>query len=223
MCWAYVTAKSCSSALKVSVNPYLILFLGALPDIDLLLAGYGVQHRTITHSLVFWLVVFVPIFIKYRKRGIPYFVALAQHIVFGDYIVNYTRPLWPISSLKFGMSLQLVALENISLEIIGLILFLIWFNFNGDSRLTFGKIKSNLLSVFPLLPLFAFFFFIAQNMDISLLLAHEPTIDLPGKVETKILLSDFLPIIVIGHLILASVLLVSLMQGSRAILHRSAL
>ena len=221
MCWAYVIARPCASALKINVNPYLILFLGTLPDIDILLTSFGVQHRTITHSLVFWSIAFLPIFIKYRKRSIPYFVALAQHIILGDFMVGYTQPLWPISSLKLGSGLYLLSVTNMALEITGLVIFLVLLRFNGDSRVVFGVRKHNLLSIAPLIPLVAFLL-VAQNIDSSQMSGDESAINLPPKLENRILRSGFLPVIVVSHAILLSSLAISLVQGSRALLYKKA-
>jgi len=36
-----------------------VLMLAVLPDVDLFLWGFGVEHHTFTHSLFFWFVLFV--------------------------------------------------------------------------------------------------------------------------------------------------------------------
>jgi membrane-bound metal-dependent hydrolase YbcI (DUF457 family) len=63
-----------------------ILVLGILPDADLFLESIGVLHRTVTHSFFFWIILFVPFFLIYRLKTIPYFVAVVQHFAFGRLI-----------------------------------------------------------------------------------------------------------------------------------------
>ena len=94
-----------------------------LPDIDLLLSLFGIPHRTLTHSIIFWSVLFVPFFVKYRTAAIPYFVALCSHILFGDLIVGRTAFLWPWTGFVPGMGLSPFSPVNLVLEAIGLVLF----------------------------------------------------------------------------------------------------
>jgi len=79
MCWGFVTGRMASSLLHVSTNPYLLLLIAAIPDIDLLLGVFGIKHRTWTHSIILWSLLFLPFFVIYRKSSIPYFVAAVQH------------------------------------------------------------------------------------------------------------------------------------------------
>jgi hypothetical protein len=95
-----------------------------LPDVDLILGVFDVQHRTFTHSLIFWAVVFAPLFLKFRLVAIPYFVAVAQHILFGDLIVGRTSILWPISD-SIGLGLSLLSPITLGLEAAGLILLIV--------------------------------------------------------------------------------------------------
>ena len=95
-----------------------------LPDVDLLLGVFGVQHRTFTHSLIFWSVAFAPFFLKYRLTAIPYFVAVAQHILLGDLVVGRTSILWPISD-GVGLGLSLLSPITLALEGVGLALFIV--------------------------------------------------------------------------------------------------
>jgi hypothetical protein len=99
------------------------MLAGMLPDIDLLLSIFGIPHRTLTHSIIFWSVLFVPFFVKYRMAAIPYFVAVGSHIFFGDLIVGRTAFLWPWTEFVSGMGLSPFSPINLVLEAIGLVLF----------------------------------------------------------------------------------------------------
>lgn len=205
--------------MKVRINPYLVLVLGAIPDIDLILMSYGIQHRTLTHSLLFWSVVFIPVFIKYRKRSIPYFGAIIQHILLGDFIVNKTSLFWPLSDLELGLRFNLLSIENITLEALGLAIFLIWVNRNGDNKIFYSIQKRSLLSIIVLVPLIGFLLFLYQNsFFLTILMEHGMQIGIMEKIGGWIIRSSFFPLVTIMHLILASFLSIPLIQGSRAVL-----
>src|SRR3989442_5479541 len=125
MCWGYIIGKATSSAFHVKVNPYLLLFLGAIPDVDLLLGIFGIQHRTWTHSILIWSIIFVPFFIKYRATALPYFVSVIQHIAFGDTVVGRNTPFWPLSDLNLSLGYNLFSPQNLILEGAGLALFFV--------------------------------------------------------------------------------------------------
>jgi membrane-bound metal-dependent hydrolase YbcI (DUF457 family) len=95
-----------------------------VPDIDLLLGVLEIQHRTITHSVVFWSVAFIPFFVKYRQAAVPYFVAAVQHILLGDLVVGRTDILWPIADVRLGLGLSLLSPISLALEAAGLALLL---------------------------------------------------------------------------------------------------
>ncbi|MCW3986008.1 MAG: hypothetical protein NWE91_06340 [Candidatus Bathyarchaeota archaeon] len=52
--------------MKQEVNLPLVLLLSMIPDVDLLIPG--VEHRTITHSIITATVIFTPLFIRYRTE-----------------------------------------------------------------------------------------------------------------------------------------------------------
>src|SRR5262245_60137552 len=138
MAWGYLIGRSSAIPLKVSINPYILIFLAAIPDIDLLLGLTGIRHRTWTHSVLIWTLIFVPFFIIYRKRSIPYFLAPIQHILFGDFVVGYyNSPLWPVNTSKFSLNYGLLSYENLALEAIGLAGFLLWAVLSADERKKF--------------------------------------------------------------------------------------
>lgn len=112
---AYLIAKACSKWLKVELNLSLIFLLGLIPDIDLLIPG--LQHRGLTHSIIIITITFMPIFIIYRKMAIPYFLALAQHILIGDLLTGGgVQLLWPITQTWYGLGIPITSLTNILVE-----------------------------------------------------------------------------------------------------------
>jgi membrane-bound metal-dependent hydrolase YbcI (DUF457 family) len=106
MAIAYLLGKGSSKALRVKLNIPILLVLSILPDIDIVfdfLTGSEI-HRGPTHSIVAAALVFIPIFIIYRKKAIPYFLALISHSLIGDFLIGGQLQLfWPLSNSQFGL------------------------------------------------------------------------------------------------------------------------
>ena len=218
MCWGYITGKVTASPLRIPVNPYLLLFLAALPDIDLVLGIFGIQHRTWTHSVLLWSIAFTPIFIKYKKIAIPYFVAVISHIIFGDAIVGRNNPIWPIGNFNFSLGYGLMSIQNIALEATGLVIFLSWILKSKDARVMFfARTKRNLWSVLPIVPLAGFLLFtysfnagsaVLQDHD---LLPRSRLLDSTPSITSH----QLFPVVAAMHVILLSFLSISLIQSLR--------
>jgi membrane-bound metal-dependent hydrolase YbcI (DUF457 family) len=118
MAFGYLSSRTSSSLLKTKLNIPLVLMLSVLPDADLLLRGIPfIQHRGATHSILSALIVFAPFFIIYRKQAVPYFVALVQHGLVGDYIAGGRVQLfWPVTQMYFGTSLDIRSVPNQAIE-----------------------------------------------------------------------------------------------------------
>jgi membrane-bound metal-dependent hydrolase YbcI (DUF457 family) len=118
MAFGYFSSRTSSSLLKTKLNIPLVLMLSVLPDADLLLRGVPfIQHRGATHSILSALIVFAPFFIIYRKQAVPYFVALVQHGLVGDYIAGGRVQLfWPVTQMYFGTSLDIRSVPNQAIE-----------------------------------------------------------------------------------------------------------
>ncbi|MEM4277595.1 MAG: metal-dependent hydrolase, partial [Candidatus Nitrosocaldus sp.] len=147
--WAYVISRSLASVLRVRINPYIVMLLGMVPDADILLQEY-IRHRSLTHSIIFWSIIFIPFFIIYRKRSIPYFIAVIQHIMLGDVIVASTNVLWPWK-YEMGMGFSLLSPLNIVMESIGLglaLLLIIKYD-----RVIIARSRGNILGLVVILPL----------------------------------------------------------------------
>lgn len=90
--------------------------LSVIPDIDLLFPLF-LQHRGPTHSILMAFAIFVPFFALWRMKTAPYFVALVQHSLIGDYIAGgNVQLLWPLTGEHFGMSIGIESQINIALE-----------------------------------------------------------------------------------------------------------
>jgi membrane-bound metal-dependent hydrolase YbcI (DUF457 family) len=82
------------------------LVLSVLPDIDLIINFlFNVEiHRGPTHSIIMAILVFIPFFVLYRQKAVPYFVALASHSLIGDFLIGgQIQLLWPLSTNEYGL------------------------------------------------------------------------------------------------------------------------
>lgn len=112
----YLAGKATSKLLNVKVNVPLLFVASVISDIDLLVPG--LEHRGPTHSLVVMLILFLPLFMVYRRRAIPYFMAAAQHFVVGDYLTGGEglQLLWPVTSQWYGIGFEAASLTSILFE-----------------------------------------------------------------------------------------------------------
>jgi len=210
-CWAYLTGRLVAYPLGIKPNLYLLLILGMLPDIDLILGSLGVQHRTITHSVVFWSAAFVPFFLKYRILALPYFVAVTQHILIGDLIVGKTNILWPLVDLKIGLGLPLFSPVNLILEGIGLVIFAALV-LRSDRSALIAVRKTRLLYILALVPLAGFVIFASAGGPlISVLIEHSEARHLEKNIPS-LLNNGYLQVATAMHLALILFMLVPLFQ-----------
>lgn len=89
--------KTASKLFDVKLNLALLFTVSVLPDFDLLLFAF-LKHRGPTHSLFFALVLCLPFFVVYKKKTIPYFVALLSHSMIGDIFSGGIQLYWPFSN-----------------------------------------------------------------------------------------------------------------------------
>ncbi len=110
----YLSGKTASKILNVNVNIPLLFLMSVLPDVDLLIPG--LEHRGPMHSAIIFCLLFLPVFTLFKKRAIPYFVALIQHILIGDYLTGWTQLLWPVTTNWYGLGMEITSLTNIFIE-----------------------------------------------------------------------------------------------------------
>lgn len=154
MAFGYLSGKASSSLLKTKLNVTLVLTLSVLPDGDLLAHEIFpfIQHRGATHSILSALVVFAPFFIIYRKQAVPYFIALVQHGLVGDYIAGGRVQLfWPVTRMYFGTSLDIRSLTNQTLEWTMFLAAIILMLKMKDYRAFAKPQTSNLILIIPTL------------------------------------------------------------------------
>jgi len=194
----YLTGKATSKTFKTDANIPLLLVLSILPDIDLLIPG--LRHRGPTHSIILLSLLFIPSFALYRKKTVPYFVALIQHSLLGDFIAGGgTQLLWPLTPNLYGIQIQMTSLTNIAMEWFSFLLFLTVMLETKEMKIFFHPHSSNLLLSIPistaLLPTFLKFptyvplALIAPHLAYITLFTIPILIDLKHGIRTKIVQS----------------------------------
>ncbi len=199
--WGYILASLTARALRFAhnsyrFNPYIAMILAVIPDIDIMLYDLGIRHRSITHSILFWLVLFVPFLIVYRKRSLPYLVAVIQHIMVGDIIVGKTRILWPLG-YELGLGYSITSSVNITIEMMGIAIMLVLARSDGMLAVR----RSNIFSIVIIVLVLGSLFYLLMPLSIS-----------------KLIVSENIPYIVALHVVYSAVLSIPFIQGVRGIL-----
>jgi len=125
------------------------LVASVIPDIDLLIPG--LEHRGLTHSLIFPFILFLPVFVLYGKRSTPYFVALIQHSILGDFLIGGSAQLlWPVTLEWYGVGIALTSLAGVFLEWTFFLASLTIMLKTKDMMVLFRHHPSNLLLSIPI-------------------------------------------------------------------------
>jgi hypothetical protein len=156
MALAYLLGKPSAKLLKVNLNIPLLLVLSIIPDIDILFIPQ--MHRGPTHSIMTAVLVFIPFFVAYRQKAVPYFIALISHSLIGDFLVGGRVMLfWPLTKAEFGLhelGSYYITIENPVNVALELILFLAATAIllkTRDILQFFQNKKSNLVLIIPIL------------------------------------------------------------------------
>ena len=103
MALGYLLGKASAKPLNLNPNVAVMMVLSIIPDMDILVGVRGF-HRGPTHSVITAFLVFLPFFIFYRKKAIPYFLALVSHGLIGDLLIGGNLQLfWPLRNTPVFM------------------------------------------------------------------------------------------------------------------------
>jgi membrane-bound metal-dependent hydrolase YbcI (DUF457 family) len=121
--------KVAAKAVNIRLNLALLFTASVIPDIDLFLISF-LDHRGPTHSLFFSFVVLLPFFLRYKKKAIPYFVALLSHSLIGDIYFSGIQLFWPFSSgwihlLNFTTRSGISVILELTLFVVGIVVMLL--------------------------------------------------------------------------------------------------
>jgi hypothetical protein len=104
------------------------------------------------------ILVFAPVLAIYRKKAVPYFVALIQHSLIGDFIGgNGPQLFWPVTTMSYGATVDMAGALNSLMESSMIILAIIVMWKTKDWTIFIKSKTLNLILVIPaftvLLPL----------------------------------------------------------------------
>jgi hypothetical protein len=146
----YLTGKLAGKSLGVNINIPLIFLASVIPDIDLLIPG--LEHRGPLHSMILFCFVFLPLFAVYKKRAVPYFVAVIQHIIIGDYLIGgELQLLWPLTNNMYGFSIEVASLAHVALEWSLFIISMAFMIKTRDIFFLFSPHSSNMILAIPVM------------------------------------------------------------------------
>lgn len=145
----YLAGKTVSKSLNININLPLMFLASVFPDIDLLIPG--LYHRGPLHSVIVYCFLFIPIFLIYRKRAAPYFVALIQHLIIGDILTGGTQLLWPASNDMYTFNIGMGSITNIALEWSSFILSVTIMSKTKDIMTLFKHHPTNLILSIPIM------------------------------------------------------------------------
>ncbi len=208
--WAYVLATITARLLGVrsSINPYFAMLLGMVPDTDILLYELGIRHRSITHSILFWAMLFIPFFIIYRRRSLPYFTAVIQHIMLGDIVVASTRVLWPLD-YELGFRLSLTSSTSITLEFIGLAIMALLI-LRYDKVITDKSLAIRLLSIITVIPILGSLVYMS---DLGMFITEHVT-------AKRLSISDNIQYVILLHSLFLILILLPFLQDVKSVIAR---
>jgi membrane-bound metal-dependent hydrolase YbcI (DUF457 family) len=146
----YLLGKIASTTLNIKINLNLLFLVSVIPDIDIIIPG--LMHRGPLHSIIVFSIIFIPIFFVYKKSVIPYFLAVIQHILIGDFLTGGIQLLWPVSMKMYGLNFGIDSLANIFLE---LSLFLVSLTILFRTKDIFILLKQKTSNVLISIPLFS--------------------------------------------------------------------
>jgi len=145
----YLIGRVAGKVLNVRPNLSLLFLAAVIPDIDLLIPS--VEHRGPTHSLIVFILLFLPVLLLAGTKAIPYFLALAQHSFLGDYVTGGAQLLWPFTTQVYGTGLDVTSSTNLLLEWGFFLVSMAVLLYTRDLWRLFRRDRANLLLSTPLL------------------------------------------------------------------------
>jgi membrane-bound metal-dependent hydrolase YbcI (DUF457 family) len=130
---AYLITRGLKRDRLQSMSIPLVWTAALLPDIDLLIPG--INHMGPTHSIIFAIAIFLPLFLLKGKEATPYFLAYASHTALGDLITNKgIWFLWPLTRRRLQIPLPVTCKTTFSanLELTLFALFLLTYILTKD-------------------------------------------------------------------------------------------
>ncbi len=106
---ARVSSRYQSKSGQISI---ILMFIAAIvPDADFIFHDF-IGHHTVTHSIIFWSVAYLPLFLRWRTKILPYYLATLSHIL-GDILLGKPPVLYGLWDQPVGPAYD-YAIANLS-------------------------------------------------------------------------------------------------------------
>ena len=201
-CWSYLVSKLTGRRLQVNLPAWLAFLSGILPDFDIYFRPV-LAHHTWTHSVLILLPISLILAIRFGRLGIAFSTGILSHLL-TDSLVGTIPILYPFSATTVGLNLGIPSVSDTILETGALLAVLILAYINEDYlQIT----RPNKKSLWLIVPLYAL-------ITLSVLFAGDNGISLANFAFSR----KAFTLITIGHAILAGLLALGVVQGTRAVI-----
>jgi len=201
-CWSYLISKLTGRQFQVNLPAWLAFLSGILPDFDIYFRPI-LAHHTWTHSILILLPISLLLSIRFGRLGIAFSTGILSHLL-TDSLVGTIPILYPFSNIAIGLNLGIPSIADTTLET-GALLAVLLLAYNNKDYLQLTR--PNKKSLWLIVPLYAL-------ITISVLFAGDNGISLASFAFSR----KALTLITIGHAILAGLLTLGVLQGTRAVI-----
>ncbi len=201
-CWSYLISKLTGRKLQANLSAWLAFLSGILPDFDIYFRPI-LAHHTWTHSILILLPISLILSIRFGRVGIAFSIGILSHLL-TDSLVGTIPVLYPFSDQTIGLNLGIPSIADTTLETGALFAVLLLAYNNKDYLLITRPNKKSLWLIVPLYAL----------LTLSVLFAGDNGISLANFAFSR----KAFTLITIGHVILAGLLALGVVQGTRAVI-----
>jgi len=203
MVLGYLTVRAFDRVLKTKTRTWIALTVGMIPDVDLFFTSFGLGHHTYTHSILLWLPLAPLMFVS--TPFIPVYFGIVQHML-DDALVGTVPILLPLSTVQIGIDLGVPSMADTVLEGGAFLAAAFLAYKNGDIAKLISVRPESIWSIIPLATLSSMTMIASREFKVSLI--------------SYAFSSKNLSIISFGHILIASFLLLSTVQGVKAVTKR---
>ena len=200
MMYGYLTVRALDRVCKTKTRTWIALTVGMIPDLDLFFTQYGLGHHTYTHSILLWLPL-APLMLV-STPFIPVYFGIVQHML-DDAIVGTVPIFLPLSMMQIGIHLGVPSTGDTLLEGGAVVVVALVAYWNGDMTKLLSVRPESFWTIIPL----------ATLSSMTLIASREFKVNLTSYAFS----SKDLSIISLSHMLVAGFLLVSYIQGLRAL------
>lgn len=204
MMLGYLTVRAFDRVLKTKTRTWIALTVGMIPDVDLFFAPFGLGHHTYTHSIFLWLPLAPLMFCS--TSFVPIYFGIIQHML-DDALIGTVPILLPLTTVQIGFNLGgAPSTADTLLEGAAFIAAAAVAYRSQDMAKLLSVRPESFWSIIPLSALASMTLIASQEFEVNL--------------ASYAFSSKNLTLISLGHILTAAFLLLSCIQGIRALTKR---